>query len=89
MIGRYGGEEFLILLPGARSHHAMEIAERCRRAIGSLVIDAKGVALPLTASVGVSSRMRSEITDSDHIIHLADEAMYQAKRAGRNRVVAA
>jgi diguanylate cyclase (GGDEF)-like protein len=89
IIGRYGGEEFLILLPGAQSHHAMEIAERCRRAIGTLVIDAKGVALPLSGSVGVSSRVRSEINDSDHIIHLADEAMYQAKRAGRNRVMSA
>ena len=89
MIGRYGGEEFLILLPGAQSHHAMEIAERCRRAIGALVIDAKGVSLPLSASVGVSSRLRDEIGNSDYIIHLADNAMYEAKRAGRNRVVAA
>ena len=67
----------------------MEIAERCRRAIGALVIDAKGVSLPLSASVGVSSRLRDEIGNSDYIIHLADNAMYEAKRAGRNRVVAA
>jgi diguanylate cyclase (GGDEF)-like protein len=89
MIGRYGGEEFLILLPGAQSQHAMEIAERCRRAIGALVIDARGVALPLSASIGAASRSISEIPDSDYIIHLADEAMYEAKRAGRNQVVAA
>ncbi|MFN3714413.1 MAG: GGDEF domain-containing protein [Alcanivoracaceae bacterium] len=89
MIGRYGGEEFLIILPGARRTNAEEIAERCRRAISTLVINAKGVGLPLTASVGLACRNRGEIRDSDHIIHLADEAMYEAKKAGRNRVVVA
>jgi diguanylate cyclase (GGDEF)-like protein len=88
MIGRYGGEEFLIILPGARKTNAEEIAERCRRAISTLVINAKGVGLPLTASVGLACRNRGEIRDSDHIIHLADEAMYEAKKAGRNRGVA-
>ncbi len=89
MIGRYGGEEFLILLPGTLVIHAMDIAERCRQAIGALVIDANGTSLPLTASVGLACRTRSDINNGDHVIHLADEAMYEAKKTGRNRVVAA
>ncbi len=89
MIGRYGGEEFLIVLPGARVAHALDIAERCRHAIGALVIDTNGSSLPLTASVGLACRARSDIQNSDHVIHLADEAMYEAKKNGRNRVVAA
>lgn len=89
MIGRYGGEEFLIVLPGTRVAHALDIAERCRQAIGALVIDANGILLPLTASVGLACRTRGDIQNSDHVIHLADEAMYEAKKTGRNRVVAA
>ena len=89
LIGRYGGEEFLIILPGTLEENALEVAERCRRAIGALVIDANGVSLPLTASVGLACRACSHIHDSDHVIHLADEAMYEAKKSGRNRVVAA
>ncbi|MCK5874825.1 MAG: GGDEF domain-containing protein [Alcanivoracaceae bacterium] len=89
MIGRYGGEEFLIVLPGTRIAHALDIAERCRQAIGALAIDTNGSSLPLTASVGLACRSRSDIENSDHVIHLADEAMYEAKKNGRNRVVAA
>jgi diguanylate cyclase (GGDEF)-like protein len=89
MIGRYGGEEFLIVLPGTRIAHALDIAERCRQAIGALVIDANGTSLPLTASVGLACRNRGDIQNSDHVIHIADEAMYEAKKTGRNRVVAA
>jgi diguanylate cyclase (GGDEF)-like protein len=89
MIGRYGGEEFLIILPGTRNDHALEIAERCRKAISALVIHAAHQALPLTASVGLACRLLGDITSSDHVIHLADEAMYEAKKTGRNRVVAA
>jgi diguanylate cyclase (GGDEF)-like protein len=89
LIGRYGGEEFLIILPGAAQAHALEIAQRCRKSISSLVIDADGAALPLTASIGLASRTNGDIESSDHIIHLADEAMYEAKKAGRNRVCVA
>lgn len=88
-IGRYGGEEFLILLPGATREKAGEIAERCRLAVGAVNIDANGTRLTLTASLGVSSQPASSVRDADHIIHFADEAMYLAKQAGRNRIVVA
>ena len=88
MIGRYGGEEFLIILPGTHEHQALEVAERCRRAIGSLILKAGDIELPLTASVGAASRGKQLIRDSDHIIRLADEAMYEAKKSGRNQVIA-
>lgn len=89
IIGRYGGEEFLVLLPDTNSTTAQNIAERCRQAINTLVIDANGAALPLSTSIGLCTRVYGDIRNSDHIIHLADEAMYAAKRAGRNRVIAA
>lgn len=88
-IGRYGGEEFLIVLPGATPEAAREIAERCRLAVGAAIINAGDVRLDLTASLGVSSRPARDVRDADHIIHLADEAMYLAKQAGRNQVVMA
>jgi diguanylate cyclase (GGDEF)-like protein len=89
IIGRYGGEEFLVLLPNTSSIAAQNIAERCLQAINTLVIDANGAALPLSTSIGLCTRVYSDIRNSDHIIHLADEAMYAAKRAGRNQIVAA
>ncbi|MFZ5724142.1 MAG: diguanylate cyclase [Pseudomonadota bacterium] len=88
-IGRYGGEEFLIVLPGATADAAREIAERCRLAVCAAGIDAGEVTITLTASLGVSSRPAREVRDADHIINLADEAMYLAKQGGRNRVVIA
>ncbi|MFZ5755341.1 MAG: diguanylate cyclase [Pseudomonadota bacterium] len=88
-IGRYGGEEFLILLPGAAPEKAGEIAERCRHAVHETVIPDDPHRIVLTASIGVSSRPARDIRDADHIIHLADAAMYAAKQAGRNRVTSA
>lgn len=88
-IGRYGGEEFLIVLPGAPMETAREIAERCRLAVSTAPINANEQRIALTASIGASSRRAREIRDADHIIHLADEAMYLAKQAGRDQVVTA
>ena len=86
---RYGGEEFIVVLPSTDEATAGVVAERLRAAIGSrpFVIDEPAVTLPVTVSVGVASRRAGD--DEDSIIDRADQALYTAKRVGRNRVVAA
>ena len=84
LAGRFGGEEFLVLLRDAQRERAMQVAERLRAAIeGSGLVYADGK--PLTISAGVAyARAVDEATD---VIERADRALYRAKNAGRNRVV--
>jgi diguanylate cyclase (GGDEF)-like protein len=83
-IGRYGGEEFLIVLPGCDSDAAMVVAERARAAVAA-PMHVAGVTMPLSVSLGVAST-RTAMDDPDALIQAADEALYRAKAAGRNRV---
>jgi diguanylate cyclase (GGDEF)-like protein len=86
-LGRYGGEEFVILLPGTTHENAMAVAERIRLGIEALHVHARGNSLQTTASMGVASLLGP--TDSvDDLIARADDALYRAKTQGRNRVVA-
>lgn len=85
VLGRYGGEEFLVLLPGRGVEGAVAIAERIRTAIEQQVLDCNGQALRMTVSVGVATRRPVE-RDPDATVERADRALYAAKRAGRNRV---
>jgi diguanylate cyclase (GGDEF)-like protein len=78
---RLGGEEFLIVLPGAGSGQAAEVAETVRRAIGDEPI----ADLPVTISFGVSSSPPGEF-EYDEVFAQADLALYRAKQDGRNRV---
>jgi diguanylate cyclase (GGDEF)-like protein len=87
--GRFGGEEFVILLPHAREVDALAVAERLRVHIASLVIpvddsDASGPFVKVTISVGVAAldRSRRELTD---MLNAADAALYHAKETGRNK----
>lgn len=82
LVYRIGGEEFLILLPGVPEREAESVAEQLRRAIAGLV-QAGGVGI--TASFGVSAAHDEQI-DFDLLYRLADEALYRAKRGGRDRV---
>ncbi|WP_109480456.1 GGDEF domain-containing protein [Paraburkholderia sp. C35] len=82
-IGRVGGEEFTVLLPGFEIADALQHAEKMREAIGRLVF-ASPVDRRITASFGVSANAAG--TDFDTAYGLADEALYRAKRSGRNRV---
>jgi two-component system cell cycle response regulator len=85
-VGRYGGEEFLVVLPGCNCSDALAQAERVRDAIASkpfLVFNGKP--LFVTCSIGVSCCM-AEGVDSDALIRDADSALYHAKKAGRDRV---
>lgn len=87
-LGRYGGEEFLILLPDAGPTQASQVAERCRNAVEQLTL-AKAPALSITASFGVTSCLKQQVSHWDSLIRQADDALYCAKENGRNQVVAA
>jgi diguanylate cyclase (GGDEF)-like protein len=80
---RIGGEEFLILLPGADSRECAELAEGLRRAIAAGTV---GDGSQLTISFGVSASTRGAGFDYDQVFANADEALYEAKSEGRNRV---
>lgn len=84
-IGRYGGEEFLIVLPACEPGLALSIAERARRAIASGRVEAEGTSVPLTASLGVACSSPAW-RDAASLIHAADQALYRAKAAGRDRI---
>ena len=87
IVYRYGGEEFSILLPHATRGEASAVAERVRRAVEAAAIDGEQTQPGgcLTISVGVSSM---PVTGPDVIARRADQALYNAKQSGRNRVVA-
>lgn len=88
-LGRYGGEEFLIVLPGASHATAVAVAERMRVAVASQPETIAGVALNLTISAGVASTDLFPTATTEELISRADVALYAAKDAGRNRVVKA
>jgi diguanylate cyclase (GGDEF)-like protein len=83
-IGRYGGEEFLIIAPGCGVNEATLQAERLRASVSAAAIDAAGSPVLMTMSVGVAAG--SDGKQADDLLRAADEALYQAKDAGRNRV---
>lgn len=86
---RVGGEEFIVVLPNTASELASRIAERLRRSMASKSFDCgKGLMVPVTVSVGVSSLSGADDT-LDKLLKRADQALYTAKREGRNRVVIA
>ncbi len=88
LLGRLGGEEFVVLLGRVDSKSALEVAERLRRKIEALVIDFENRKIQVTASFGVAV-IKTEEAVVERVIDIADKALYQAKLAGRNRVVMA
>lgn len=85
LIGRYGGEEFCIVLPGVDEELAADIAERIRVVVNQVKSDESTGVIPFNASFGVSSVTGGELTP-EFIIDLADKALYHAKESGRNQV---
>ncbi|HIA37982.1 MAG TPA: diguanylate cyclase [Planctomycetes bacterium] len=86
-VGRWGGEEFLAVLPGADIIQSAEVAERCRHHLESLRIKVdSGEVIRLSASFGVAAIDGAGREDCNALIEQADQALYWAKDAGRNRV---
>ncbi len=87
VLSRWGGEEFLLLLPGAGEVEAHGVAEELRRLVAARVKPPAGpVHLPITASIGVAGQSTSD-EDLNELIQRADAALYAAKDQGRDRVV--
>jgi diguanylate cyclase (GGDEF)-like protein len=86
-VGRYGGEEFIILLPGTVLDAAVTFAERVRQAIEERTFTFDGGSLKRTVSLGVAAWPHPRVTDCDELLKSADDALYVAKQSGRNRVV--
>jgi len=84
IVGRLGGEEFAILLPGDGTKGARELAERLRRSFESNPTKVGDVYIECTVSIGISN-LRADDTTADAPLRRADEALYAAKAAGRNR----
>jgi diguanylate cyclase (GGDEF)-like protein len=82
---RYGGEEFSIVLEKTDGVTALAVAERLRRAVESYVFTANGARTPLRVSAGVAAFPELHVKDSPELLELADVALYEAKRQGRNR----
>lgn len=85
VLGRYGGEEFGIILPSTSMDGALILAERIRQVIAQTPIMYKEIAIPVTISIGVSE-LESGSPNYEHLIHCADLALYYGKENGRNRV---
>lgn len=88
-VARYGGEEFVVLLPDTKRRGAMHVAEKIRRGVESHPFRLKDKnILSLTISVGVAV-FPEDTTDYKWLLELADQALYEAKKGGRNQVVQA
>lgn len=85
LAGRYGGEEFMILLTNSSSEQAMEVAERIRKRIADHEFIYQGTKIPVTVSMGVSP-LKKEFHESGDLYRAADKALYESKRSGKNKV---
>ena len=96
-VGRYGGEEFLIVSPGCPAAGAVTLAERIRKAVGEKPMNTSEALISITISAGAataeyvdkrvaSSKNVGEYTEAENLVRAADDALYRAKRWGRNRV---
>jgi two-component system, cell cycle response regulator len=85
VIGRYGGEEFLVVAPGVDARGALALAERIRRIVESEPARTASCCVTVTVSLGVAVSTDPAYTDVGELLRLADQALYGAKSAGRNR----
>lgn len=83
---RYGGEEFLAILPGVSKEGINQIAEKIRRTVEENYIKYKDQNIKITVSIGCTSFPESDVKSIEDIVCLADNALYEAKELGRNRV---
>ena len=85
-LGRYGGEEFLVLLPDTPMTGAATLAQHLRYTVEQLAVPWEGQTIRVTISIGVYGCIPQGVQDAQALIDRADQAMYAAKRGGRNRV---
>lgn len=85
-VGRYGGEEFALLLPGVTMADAASVAERIRETLAASPVEVDGIRITLTASLGIACYPFPGISTLDELLKAADAALYAAKATGRNRV---
>ena len=86
-VGRYGGEEFMLLLPGTVLDAAVTFAERVRKEVESRTFTFDGGTIKRTASFGVAGWPHPRIASCDELVRAADDALYVAKETGRNRAI--
>jgi diguanylate cyclase (GGDEF)-like protein len=86
-VGRYGGEEFLLILQGTVLDAAVTFAERLRQKVEGHIFAYTGGTLRRTISCGVAASPHPRVKDQEALLKAADEALYVAKETGRNRVV--
>ncbi len=89
MVGRYGGEEFIVILPNTDEEEAANLADRIRLRVEEYVFRDEPHEVKMTVSSGVASHAASEIESPELLLKRADQALYAAKEGGRNRVVRA
>jgi diguanylate cyclase (GGDEF)-like protein len=87
VVARYGGEEFVVLLPDRDADHALDLARRLGKKIESAVLEYNGQKIQTTISQGVTSCIPKPDMDRDVLLTRADNALYAAKNAGRNKIV--
>ncbi len=85
VLGRIGGDEFIVLLPETESEHAAVIGERIRQAIQNSAFDIKGKRVQSTVSIGVAS-FPADSENIESLLDMADQAMYRSKKEGRNKL---
>ncbi|HET6347323.1 MAG TPA: diguanylate cyclase [Myxococcota bacterium] len=86
IVARYGGDEFLVILPQTHFSGSLTVADRIWRAASLESVTTKKEVIQLTISVGVSFFPNKNISTVEELVHFADQALYQAKREGRNRI---
>lgn len=84
LVGRYGGEEFVVLVPACDIRQALAMAERIRQSVSASPIEVPGASVQTTISVGVAGTDDMDV--AEELLKRADQALYRAKHAGRNKV---
>ena len=86
-LARYGGEEFIVLLPHTDAEGAVQVGERIRQSVEAMAFLVEGQPVPVTVSLGVAVGLPSAEARGERLVRQADEALYHAKRKGRNCLV--
>ncbi|GAA3955599.1 diguanylate cyclase [Allohahella marinimesophila] len=86
VVARFGGEEFIVMMPDTEIVGAVSLGHRILKALAAMVIASEDLELRITASIGVAALIPDGSTDSSGLMDMADQNLYLAKHAGRNRV---